>query len=144
MRAVRGSLASQDSVPIMADSVVSKRLALGQRAESLAAAYLEDRGYSILARNWRRPEGELDLVAGRDGLCVFVEVRSRTGTERGHPLETVDARKRSRVRRAARMYINEEHPAEAVFRFDVVGVTFALDDSPPEIVHIEDAFAAGD
>jgi putative endonuclease len=128
----------------MADSVLSKRLALGQRAESLAATYLEDLGYTIIARNWRRPEGELDLVAGKEGLCVFVEVRSRTGIERGHPLETVDARKRSRVRRAARMYLDEERPAAAVFRFDVVGVTFALDDSPPEVVHVEDAFGAGE
>jgi len=124
----------------MADGVLSKRLALGQHAESLAASYLEDLGYAILARNWRRPEGELDLVVGKDGLCVFVEVRSRTGIERGHALETVDARKRARVRRAARMYIDEEHPSAVVFRFDVVGVTFALDDSPPELVHIEDAF----
>jgi putative endonuclease len=128
----------------MADSVLSKRLALGQRAESLAARYLEDLGYVILARNWRRPEGELDLVVGTEGLCVFVEVRSRTGTERGHPLETVDGRKRARVRRAARMYLEEERPAAAVFRFDVVGVTFALDDSPPEIVHVEDAFGAAE
>jgi putative endonuclease len=126
----------------MADRVLSKRLALGQRAESLAAALLEKRGYQILARNWRRPEGELDLVVGTEGLCVFVEVRSRTGTERGHPLETIDSRKRARIRRAARMYIEEEHPQAAVFRFDVVAVTFALDDSPPEIVHIEDAFGA--
>jgi len=124
----------------MAEGVLSKRLALGQRAESLAAAYLEGRGYAVLARNWRRPEGELDLVVGKEGLCVFVEVRSRTGTERGHPLETVDARKRARVRRAARMYIHEAHPDAAVFRFDVVGVTFALDDSPPDVIHVEDAF----
>ncbi len=124
----------------MADSVVSKRLALGQRAESLAAAYLEERGYAILARNWRRPEGELDLVVGKEGLCVFVEVRSRTGIEQGHPLETIDARKRARVRRAARMYIDETHPAAAVFRFDVVGVTFAVEDTPPDLVHVEDAF----
>jgi putative endonuclease len=81
---------------------------------------------------------------GKEGLCVFVEVRSRTGTERGHPLETVDARKRARVRRAARMYLEEERPAAAVFRFDVFGVTFALDDSPPEIVHVEDAFGAAE
>jgi putative endonuclease len=125
----------------MAEKVVSKRLALGQRAESLASHYLEERGYSILARNWRRPGGELDLVASKEGLCVFVEVRSRTGTDQGHPLETVDARKRARVRRAARLYLDEERPQAAVFRFDVVGVTFALDDSPPELVHIEDAFS---
>jgi putative endonuclease len=127
----------------MADRVLTKKQALGMRAEQLAADYLEQRGYKILARNWRRPEGELDLVLSAEGLCVFVEVRSRTGTERGHPLETVDARKRARVLRAARMYIDEERPQAPVFRFDVVGVTFALDDRPPELVHIEDAFHAG-
>ena len=126
----------------MADGVLSKRLALGQRAESLAASYLEDLGYTILARNWRRPEGELDLVVGKDGLCVFVEVRSRTGIERGHPLETVNASKRARVVRAARLYLDEEKPPATTFRFDVVGVTFALDGGAPEIVHIEDAFRA--
>jgi putative endonuclease len=127
----------------MADRVLSKKQALGMRAEQLAADYLEQRGYRILARNWRRPEGELDLVLSSEGLCVFVEVRSRTGSERGHPLETVDAHKRARVLRAARMYIDEERPKAAVFRFDVVGVTFALDESPPELVHVEDAFRVG-
>ena len=127
----------------MADRVLTKKQALGMRAEQLAADYLEQCGYAILARNWRRPEGELDLVVGTEGLCVFVEVRSRTGSERGHPLETVDARKRARVLRAARMYIEEEHPQAAVFRFDVVGVTFALDEGPPELVHVEDAFQTG-
>ncbi len=124
----------------MASGVLSKRLALGQRAEALAATYLEERGYTVIARNWRRPEGELDLVVTRDGLCVFVEVRSRTGVERGHPLETVNASKRARVLRAARLYLDEEKPPAAVFRFDVVGVTFSLDDTPPELIHIEDAF----
>lgn len=124
----------------MASGVLSKRLALGQRAEAMAATYLEEHGYTVVARNWRRPEGELDLVVAREGLCVFVEVRSRTGVERGHPLETVNASKRARVLRAARLYLNEEKPPAAVFRFDVVGVTFSLDDTPPEIVHIEDAF----
>jgi putative endonuclease len=114
--------------------------ALGLRAESLAAEYLQKLGYTILARNWRRPEGELDIVAGRDGLCVFVEVRSRTGDERGHPLETINARKRGRVRRAAAMYIDAEQPSPTGFRFDAIGVTFAPDGNPSEIVHVEDAF----
>ena len=127
----------------MAERVLTKKQALGMRAEQLAADYLEGRGYAIVARNWRRPEGELDLVVSADGLCVFVEVRSRTGTDRGHALETVDARKRSRVLRAARMYIDEERPQAAVFRFDVIGVTFALDEEPPVLVHIEDAFQVG-
>lgn len=126
----------------MADHILSKKLALGRRAEGLAADYLEQRGYVILARNWRRPEGELDLVVSAEGLCIFVEVRSRTGIERGHPLETVDARKRARVLRAARLYIDEEQPDAAAFRFDVIGITFSVDEDQPELVHIEDAFGS--
>jgi putative endonuclease len=124
----------------MIDRATPRRRALGQRAEDLAAEYLERRGYKVLARNWSKPEGELDLVVESDGLCVFIEVRSRTGTETGHPLETVNAQKRSRVIRAARLYIDEVHPIADTFRFDVIGVTFPIDEKPPEIVHVEDAF----
>lgn len=116
------------------------RRATGLAAESLAAAHLEARGYRILARNWRRPQGELDLVADDGGTCVFVEVRSRTGEEHGHPLETVDARKRARVVRAARLYLDAEPRPAAAYRFDVVGVLFPADGGPPECVHVEDAF----
>lgn len=125
----------------MSDSVHRQRLGLGRRAEGLAAAHLEALGYAIVSRNWRRPEGELDVVAIKGDLCVFVEVRSRTGVDRGHPLETIDARKRGRVRRAALMYIDAEHPPAALFRFDVVAVTFGPNDDILEVVHLEDAFS---
>ena len=116
------------------------RAAVGALAERLAAALLEASGYRIVERNWRRPEGELDLVAYDQGVLVFVEVRSRTGEERGHPLETVNARKRTRVVRAARLYLESAQPAATDFRFDVVGVTFAHDGAPPAITHVQDAF----
>jgi len=92
------------------------RAALGARAEDLAASLLATRGYRIIERNWRRPEGELDLVADDRGVLVFVEVRSRTGEERGHPLETVNAHKRARVVRAARMYLEATQPTATAFR----------------------------
>ena len=115
------------------------RSATGRSAEDLAVSLLESRGYRIVARNWRRPEGELDVVAEDGGVCVFVEVRSRTGAEFGHPLESVNARKRGRIVRAARLYLDAE-PTNAVgFRFDVVGVTFR-EGKEPEVLHIEDAF----
>ncbi|MGB8296289.1 MAG: YraN family protein [Polyangia bacterium] len=118
----------------------SARAAVGARAEGLAAALLEASGYRIVERNWRRPEGELDLVAYDQGVLVFVEVRSRAGEERGHPLETVNARKRARVVRAARLYLECAQPAATEFRFDVVGVTFARDGAAPAIIHVQDAF----
>jgi putative endonuclease len=117
--------------------------ATGRRAEDLAAAHLESGGLRIVARNWRRPEAEIDIVADDAGTCVFVEVRSRTGLDRGHPLEAVTPHKQSRVIRAARLYLHAETPAAKAYRFDVVAVTFWDDGRSPDIVHVADAFRVG-
>jgi putative endonuclease len=115
----------------------------GRRAEELAAAELERLGFRIIARNWRRPEGELDLVADDGGLCVFVEVRSRTGVEQGDPLESITPRKRARVIRAARLFLDSETVPATGYRFDVVGVTFFDDGREPQLTHVPGAFELG-
>jgi len=120
-----------------------RRADLARRAESLAATALEHAGLRILERNWRRPEGELDLIAlADDGTCVFCEVRSRTGEETGDPLEAIGPRKQQQVIRTARLYLSEVPAAPGVtgYRFDVVAVTFYTDDRPPHVVHIPAAF----
>jgi putative endonuclease len=116
----------------------------GAQAEDLAVAFLAAAGFQILVRNWRRPEGELDVVALDGDTCVFVEVRSRTGEEFGHPLEAVTARKRAQVIRAARLFLDSETVAAAGFRFDVVGVLFPEDGDTPICTHIADAFRVGE
>lgn len=128
----------------MAYARLMRRAETGKKAEQLAAQLLERAGYVILARNWRRPEGELDLVAKTGGVCVFVEVRSRTGLDAGHPLETVDHRKRQRVIRAARLYLDEERPPFSFFQFDCVGVVFSDAGETVEVTHIPDAFRVDD
>jgi putative endonuclease len=122
------------------------RLATGRRAEAIAAEHLTRLGMRIVCRNWRRPEGEIDLVAEDAGTWVFVEVRSRTGFDSGHPFETVDRRKRARIVRSALLYLNEETPPARDFRFDVVGVVFAGrdGDGQPQCDHLRDAFRIGD
>jgi putative endonuclease len=117
--------------------------ATGRRAEDLAAARLESGGLRIVVRNWRRPEAEIDIVADDGGTCVFVEVRSRTGLERGHPLEAITPSKQARVIRAARLYLDAEIPAATAYRFDVVAVTFWDDGRSPDVVHVADAFRVG-
>ena len=123
---------------------LSARPGTGRRAEELASALLERAGMRIVARNWRRPEGELDIVADDRGTCVFVEVRSRTGQEQGHPLESITPRKRARVIRAARLYLDAEPVAASGYRFDVVAVTFDPSGAAaPELIHISNAFEVG-
>jgi putative endonuclease len=116
------------------------RLATGRRAEALAAQFLERQGLRILARNWRQPGGEIDLVADDAGTCVFVEVRARTGLEFGHPLEAIGAAKRARCVRAARLYLHLESPAASAYRFDVVGVLFPPEGGEPQLFHVPSAF----
>ena len=94
----------------------------------------------ILARNWHRPGGELDLVADDRGTCVFVEVRSRTGLDFGHPLEAISPQKRAQVIRSARLYLDGEAPRATGFRFDVVGVLFDPADDAATCFHVADAF----
>ena len=88
----------------------------------------------------RGPRAEIDIVADDAGTCVFVEVRSRTGDDRGHPLEAVTPQKQARVIRAARLYLDAETPAAKAYRFDVVAVTFWPDGRSPDVVHVADAF----
>ena len=113
----------------------------------MAAEHLTRAGFRIVARNWRhqdgREGGELDIVADECGTCVFVEVRSRTGEDHGHPLEAIHPWKRNRVVRAARFYLEAERPGASGYRFDVVAVTFWTDGRPPDVVHVPDAFQVG-
>jgi putative endonuclease len=120
--------------------VTDARLATGRLAEALAAQFLEQQGLRILARNWRQPGGEIDLVADDAGTCVFVEVRARTGLDFGHPLEAIGAAKRAQVVRAAKLYLHLESPRASGFRFDVVGVLFAPDGGKPQVFHVPNAF----
>jgi len=117
----------------------------GRQAEELAVSCLSKAGLTIVARNWRRPEAELDVVARTsDGTLVFVEVRSRTGELFGHPLESVGRTKRRRVVSAARLYLAESPPA-AGYRFDVVSILFdPAGEREPEVVHLPEAFDLGD
>ena len=97
----------------------------GLAAESLVAAWLAECGWTLLARNWRAPEGELDLVC-RDplGTLVGVEVKCRTSERAGSPLESVDRRRIGRLRRALARYAStSQGDHRAGLRIDLVTVT---------------------
>ncbi len=116
------------------------RRARGAEGEAAAAAWLEERGYRILARNHALRGGEVDLVCEAGGVLCFVEVRSRTGDGHGGPEETVDRRKARRVVLAATDWAMRNGGTERDIRFDVVAVTFG--DGPPRIAHFPAAFDA--
>ena len=96
---------------------------LGRAAESLAASYLERRGWTILERNWRSGHKEIDLIAGRAGVIAFVEVKARRARTHGHPLDAITGLKRRDLARAARAWIaRRPSGGDADYRFDAIWV----------------------
>lgn len=110
------------------------RQALGAAGEDLSAAWYQERGYRVLARNWRCREGELDLVLRLGTTVVFCEVKTRTSLAFGSPLEAVTPVKQRRIRRLAAAWLHETGGKAAAVRFDVAAVL----DGTVEVVH--DAF----
>ena len=100
---------------------------VGRRGEELAAELLTAEGYTVLARNWRGREGELDLVALDGRTLVGVEVKTRSTTRFGHPAEAVTPVKIARLRRLLGQWLGESgrqvRPRPAGVRLDVVAVT---------------------
>jgi putative endonuclease len=97
--------------------------ARGAEAEDCARRHLERQGLKLVARNWRCPGGELDLVMRERDTLVVVEVRKRSRSDYGDAFESVHGRKRGRLIRAAQMFL-AGHPqyARSPVRFDVVAV----------------------
>jgi len=119
------------------------RRELGAAGEAAACADLERRGYRILARNARADRVELDVVAERAGVVVFVEVKTRRSGACGAAAEAVDARKRARIARGAAAWLRAtgRHPRRV--RFDVI----TCEPAPGgafRVIHWEAAFDAGD
>lgn len=115
------------------------RQALGAWGERTAEAYLRVSGITIIDRNWRRREGEIDIV-GRDGdTVVFCEVKTRRGTAFGTGIEAVTVRKSRRLRRLAAAWLAENGGADRRIRFDVVSV-MPRRHGEPRIDHVRGAF----
>jgi putative endonuclease len=86
--------------------------------------HLRSLGYTILARNFRCPLGEIDIIARQGDIIVFVEVRATRGPGFGLPEESIRTRKKAKLRRLAAYYLQKMGLEECVCRFDVVGVEF--------------------
>ena len=116
---------------------------LGQRGEAAAARYLKRRRYKILARGRRLRPGELDLVMlDPDGTIVFVEVKTRSTQDIGHPAEAVDAAKQRRLTRLAVTFLKRYGLLERAARFDVVAITWPQGKWFAKIEHFKNAFDA--
>lgn len=118
-----------------------QRKRTGAQGEAIAGAFLQQAGLQILARNWRRAGGELDIVAADGQTLVFVEVRTRSSRAFGSAEESVDWRKQRQVRKMAAQFLSEEQARYRQYRFDVVVVYLAGPrGGVQEIRHLPNAF----
>jgi putative endonuclease len=114
--------------------MTAARRMLGAVGEARAASWYEARGWTVLDRNWRCREGELDLVLARDAAVVFCEVKTRSSLAYGSPADAVTPTKQRRLRRLAVRWLAEHEVRAGLIRFDVAAVL------PGSVEVIESAF----
>ena len=111
---------------------------LGRKGEAMAKAHLEATGYEIMDVNWVFGKAEVDLIAYKNSIIIFTEVKTRTGNGFGEPEDFVDARKQRLLVEAADEYIYlMNHEGEV--RFDIISILFDRNNNHT-LKHIEDAF----
>jgi len=119
------------------------RRELGQIAEDHAARYLASRGYHIRDRNFRLGSGpEVDIVAERKEVLVFVEVKSRSAVDEFSPRNQVTPWKQRQIIRAASMYLQVKEGRERIMRYDIVEVYLTPEGRVRKIEVLEGAFKA--
>ena len=85
-----------------------RRKQKGAAGEALAAQFCLAHDYVITERNWRRAAGEIDIIAKKNGVTYFIEVRSRSGTDFGTPVESIDRAKKEQIIKTASLYMAEQ------------------------------------
>ena len=118
--------------------------ALGAEGERIAARYLVERGYRILARNYRFLRNEIDIIAKEGELLCFIEVKTRASLDKGYPAEAVTPRKQKEIARAASGYLSGIDGPLPDCRFDVIAIlAHRIDEGcivEFELEHIQAAF----
>lgn len=113
---------------------------IGRKGEKLAQNYLLDQGYIIKETNWKFSHAEIDIIAEKDGILVFVEVKTKSYTFYGDPEESVDDKKERLICDAAAGYMVKNN-YEWEFRFDIISIV--LKKNSHALKHFEDAFFPG-
>ena len=110
--------------------------ALGIEGEKMAVAWLENRGYEIMQRNWRYSYYEIDIIALKGAFLHFIEIKTRSDQRFGLPEDSVGKEKMKRLRRAANNYLFL-HPGHKWIQFDILSITM-MKNEEPEYFLLED------
>ncbi|WP_276133847.1 YraN family protein [Polluticoccus soli] len=117
---------------------MAKHNETGIKGEQIAEKFLANKDYTILHRNWCFEKKEVDLIAQKGDMLVFVEVKTRNRLDFGFPEEAVDARKQNHLKVAAEAFMDANKEYQKI-QFDIVSVLI-VKGQLKEILHVEDAF----
>lgn len=112
---------------------MTDKITKGKNGEAQAESFLKEKGYDLVARNYRFKRSEIDLIVRKENWLVFVEVKMRSSSTFGYPEQSVNKAKRAKVMEGAAQYLIESNWQGNV-RYDIVAI------NKSEIVHFEDAF----
>ena len=122
-------------------NVMNTNKEIGRWGEEIAAAYLRQKGYSIVDRNFYTPEGEIDIIAfqvdNEEVILVFVEVKTRTSEKYGYPEEAFTRKKWDHMLKAIDRYLQDQSDYEGAWQVDVIAVQRLNVGKPPDIEHFE-------
>src|SRR3989344_9431506 len=111
---------------------------IGKLGEDIAVKYLENRGYSILERNYRKPWGEIDIVALKSRELVFFEVKTQNQRFEWRPEENVTRHKKHQLSRIVATYLKEHKiPENQDWRIDVLAIQLNFETKNSQIEHIQ-------
>ena len=109
---------------------------LGKWGEDLASDYLEQKGYTIMERDWKSGRRDIDIIARDGNIVVFVEVKTRRSSVFGEPEEAIDFHKLQHLQQAINHYVKSKHIRQPI-RFDIVSIVGTIGNTP-DIQHIQD------
>jgi putative endonuclease len=108
---------------------------LGKKGEARALAFLLEKGYEVVAQNFRAARGEIDLIVRKEEVLVFVEVKQRRNDDFGNPEAFVSFKQQEKILQTAEIFL-EQYPWQGAIRFDILAILSEKN----ELLHLEDAF----
>ena len=108
---------------------------IGKFGQQLAGQFLKERNYQILAENFYTQEGEIDLVAQKQGQLIFIEVKTRLSDKFGLPEEAIDQRKKEKLYQTALKYLEKEEVKDDNFRIDCIAIEIDKANKKAKIRH---------
>ncbi len=116
----------------------NQHISTGKTGEELACAFILEKGFLILATNWRYSHCEVDIIASKEKVLYFFEVKTRKSKLFGFPEASVGNKKMSKLKEAAQAYLYQ-YPAWKILQFNIISIILAKNE-PPEYFVVEDVF----